>query len=410
MRSLPGPFDFVFIDADKTQLPRLLRGRPAQAGVGRAHRRRQHLVERERRERRRPVTRHAGHPCLQRRRRRRRAGGVRPAHGARRCHSDPPGRRHRRRHGRVRRVRGPIRISARSCSTTTSISGRTGSATPRPPSTRWPPTASGPQARGRHRDRPDRAPLPFRAGRPPAARVLGGRAGRRPARVHGPLLGRTRPRRPRRLRRVCASGQGRRSPRRPRPRGRLLPWADGRRRHPARRLSLRRPARLGPLDRHMAIRRPGRPRLHGRVVGARRRRRVVRLRDRHRGARRLGDVRRPRPSRSGEGGRPPAGRTRGVLGPSRRGRRVVGDGGRAVVGRLAQAGGRGVSVATPAGAVRPSRGARSPPPPTPTAWPTWPTGRPTWPLSWRHWTSTPSGPFAAADRSTCPARQGCQLP
>ena len=44
--TLAGPFDLVFIDADKAGLPRLLRSGPAQAGAPGPDRRRQHAVER----------------------------------------------------------------------------------------------------------------------------------------------------------------------------------------------------------------------------------------------------------------------------------------------------------------------------------------------------------------------------
>ena len=63
-----------------------------------------------------------------------------------------------------------------------------------------------------------------------------------------------------------------------------------------------------------------------------------------------------------------------VVGPHGRGGRVVGHGGRAVLGRLAQAGGRAVPGPAAAGAVRRRAACRSPRRRTPTASSTWPTG------------------------------------
>ena len=48
LEQLQGPFDLVFIDADKVYLRRLLRGGAAQARPPRAHRRRQHAAGRRR--------------------------------------------------------------------------------------------------------------------------------------------------------------------------------------------------------------------------------------------------------------------------------------------------------------------------------------------------------------------------
>ena len=73
------------------ELPRVLRSRPAQAGAGRADRRRQHAVERPGGRRQRPVRRHQGHPRLQRRRGGRPPRRVRAAARARRGHPHPPG-------------------------------------------------------------------------------------------------------------------------------------------------------------------------------------------------------------------------------------------------------------------------------------------------------------------------------
>ncbi len=78
---------------------------------------------------------------------------------------------------------------------------------------------------------------------------------------------------------------------------------------------------------------------------------------RHRGARRHRGVRRARPPRPGEGGRPPPRGPRGVLGPAGRGGAALGHGRRALLGGMAQARGGGLSGAGVAGAVRGRRGA-----------------------------------------------------
>ena len=77
--------------------------------------------------------RHRGPPDVQRRAGRRPPGGGGPDHRPRRGHPHPAGR---------------LAGRARPCWTTTSTSGPTPRATPRPPSNRWPPTASGPPKPG----------------------------------------------------------------------------------------------------------------------------------------------------------------------------------------------------------------------------------------------------------------------
>ena len=94
----------------------------------------------------------------------------------------------------------------------------------------------------------------------------------------------------------------------------------------------------------------------------------------HGGAGGVGGLRRVRPSGPGQGDRAGAGGDRRVLRPDHRGRRPLGDGGRGVLGRVEEAGGRGV----PGPAVAPSPGGprafRSPRHRTPTPSPTWPNG------------------------------------
>ena len=64
---LPGPFDFVFIDADKAGYAVVLRGSAAQARAGRRHRRGQHPLARVGGRRRRHEHRRGRRPGLQRR-------------------------------------------------------------------------------------------------------------------------------------------------------------------------------------------------------------------------------------------------------------------------------------------------------------------------------------------------------
>ena len=123
------------------------------------------------------------------------------------------------------------------------------------------------------RDRRHRAPVPVHPGQGPARRVLGRPPRRGPAAGDGRVLGPPRPGGPRRLCRGGRGGEGRRAARRARPRGRLLPGPDGRGGRAPRRLPLRRPARVGALAGDLAVRRPERPGGHGRVGGPRHRRR-----------------------------------------------------------------------------------------------------------------------------------------
>ena len=190
-------------------------------------------------------------------------------------------------------------------------------------SSRWPPTAT--RAAGGRGPRGRRSPSISSASARPTG-CCGGSGTTSPTPPCGRrwrLLGRARPRRSRRLRGVRAGGQGRRPARRARARGRLLPGPDGRRGHrcwPGYPFDVL--VGLGPLDRDVALRRHRRRRLDGPVVDARRRRRLGRLRRGHRGAGRHRRLRRAGPPRPGEGGRAPARRPRGVLGPAGRGGRA----------------------------------------------------------------------------------------
>ena len=76
----------------------------------------------------------------------------------------------------------------------------------------------------------------------------------------------------------------------------------------------------------------------------------------HGGAGGVRVVRRPRPPRPGQGGGPRPGRPRRVLRPDHRGRGAVGHGRRGVLGRMAQAGRRGVPGAAAARAASSDRG------------------------------------------------------
>ena len=244
------------------------------------------------------------------------------------------------------------------CSTTTSTSGRTTSTTRRCASSSWPTTASSAQAAGVTELALTEHLFRFRQADAAARRLLGRRAGAaRAGRVHGGVLEVPRDRRPRRLRGVRPGGEGGGPARRHRPRGRLLRGPHGHGGRAAGRVSLRRPVGLGALGRGLALRRPRRPGVDGRVVGARRRRVLGGLHARARGAGCVRHLRRAGPPRPDQGGGPRARRTRRVVGPDGRGGGVVGHGGRAVLLGLAQARRGAVPGGPAARALRCPRGA-----------------------------------------------------
>ena len=145
-----------------------------------------------------------------------------------------------------------------------------------------------------------------------------------------------------------------------------LPGADGRGGRPAGRLPLRRPAGLGALAGRLAFRRHRRPAADGRVVGPPGGRLLGGVHAGARGAGGIGCLRRPGPSRSDQGGGVRAGRAGRVVGSHGRGGGIVGHGGRALLGGLAQAGGGAVPGTPPPRAVRRPRravhdGLRRPP-------------------------------------------------
>ncbi len=84
---------------------------------------------------------------------------------------------------------------------------------------------------------------------------------------------------------------------------------------------LRRPLGFGALAGCVALRRPVRPGVDGGVVGPGRRRVLGGVHEGNGGTGRVGGLRRPRPSRPHQGGRPRAGRPRRMVGPHCRGGR-----------------------------------------------------------------------------------------
>jgi caffeoyl-CoA O-methyltransferase len=108
--TVDGPFDLVFIDADKAAYPDYYEAVLPKLAPG-------------------------GPPSVQRRPGRRPPGGGGPDHGQGRGHPHPPG-----------RLNGPG--TGQTCSTTTSICGPTRRVTPRPRWNRWRPTASAPSRPG----------------------------------------------------------------------------------------------------------------------------------------------------------------------------------------------------------------------------------------------------------------------
>ena len=254
LEELQGPFDLVFIDADKVSydayfeavLPKLAPHglivvdntlqRGGVLAVGAEH----------------PHESGPGPARLQRQGGRRPPRGVRAHHHPRRRHADPPGRLTA--GGTRRRARLPpppvAALAARHAAAARAAGGA---------------TASGPQAAGVTELALTEHLFRFRQ----ADALLGGfwddeRRAARVGRVHGRVLGLPRHGRPRRLRATA--------PRRPRQAG--LPVVIGLEVDyyagrmdaggaPARRLPLRRAARLGALGRGLALRRPRRPGVDG---------------------------------------------------------------------------------------------------------------------------------------------------
>ena len=135
---------------------------------------------------------------------------------------------------------------------------------------------------------------------------------------------------------------------------------------------------------------------------------VGRVHPGHGGAGRVGGLRRLRPSRPGQDRRTGADGARRVLRPDHRGGGAVGHGRRALVGRVEEAGGRGVPGPAAAQAVRRRTACPSPPPRTPTPCPTWPTGPTTCGACWPAPGSTGCGGSGTADpiESRWPRRAG----
>ena len=133
--TLDGPFDLVFIDADKAAYPDYYEAVLPKLAPRGPDRRRQHPVERSH-PRPRPTPPRTPWPCA--------ASTTRWLSTRGWWWSRPPSATASPSSGGAAGRRSPLtRHGDATCSTTTSISGPTPRATPRPPSSRWPPTASG---------------------------------------------------------------------------------------------------------------------------------------------------------------------------------------------------------------------------------------------------------------------------